>query len=76
MFHLVRLTVATCVVGLFAGHAFSQGAGAQIRGLITDASGAVMPDASVTVANQDTGVSRTTKSDSGGHYLVSPLPPG
>lgn len=76
MVHSNRLSIAVCVIGLFAGHVFSQEAGAQIQGLITDASGAAMPDAAVTVTNLDTGVTRTTKSDSGGRYLVSPLQPG
>jgi hypothetical protein len=54
----------------------AQEAGAQIQGIITDSTGAGIPDVAVTVTNQDTGVARTIKSDNSGHYLVAPLPPG
>jgi Carboxypeptidase regulatory-like domain len=51
-------------------------ANAQLRGVITDASGAVVPGARVTVIQTDTGQSRTTMSDSDGLYVLPNLPVG
>ncbi len=39
---------------------------ATISGVVQDASGAVIPGVSVTVRNQDTGLTRTLTTDSGG----------
>lgn len=49
---------------------------ASIKGVITDASGAVVPSATVTARNTETGVTRTTASDNDGTYLVLVLPVG
>ncbi|HEX4227199.1 MAG TPA: carboxypeptidase regulatory-like domain-containing protein [Bryobacteraceae bacterium] len=77
MLHAFRLLLVGIIAFVFmCVPVAAQEAGAQIQGVITDASGAGMPDVAVTVTNQDTGVARTTKSDSSGHYLVAPLPPG
>jgi len=48
----------------------------QMTGAIKDASGAVVPAATVVVANVDTGVQRTTTSNEEGYYTVPLLPPG
>lgn len=47
-----------------------------ITGTVTDATGAVIPTASVTVRNEGTGEARTTQTDSAGLYLLSSLPVG
>ncbi|MBV9613387.1 MAG: carboxypeptidase regulatory-like domain-containing protein, partial [Acidobacteriaceae bacterium] len=47
-----------------------------IQGSITDPTGAAIPDAVITVTNQDTGEKRVIKSDSVGLYSVPSLPPG
>jgi Carboxypeptidase regulatory-like domain/TonB dependent receptor len=47
-----------------------------IVGTITDTSGAVIPQAKVTVTDVDTGVSRILTTDSSGNYSVPQLPPG
>ncbi|WP_158749244.1 TonB-dependent receptor [Acidobacterium sp. S8] len=44
-----------------------------IAGVIQDASGAVVPNAAVTVTNVDTGLSFQTKSNGSGTYVVTPL---
>jgi Carboxypeptidase regulatory-like domain len=49
---------------------------ARIRGTITDASGAGVSSATVTVRNLETGVSRTTGSEADGTYLLVALPVG
>ena len=51
------------------------GAGA-IQGLVTDASGAVIPSATVTATNYNTGVKIERQSTGAGLYSLSPLPPG
>ena len=49
---------------------------ASVKGVITDPSGAAVPAAKVTIRNTETGVSRSTTSDSDGRYLVLALPVG
>lgn len=61
---------------LFAKLACAQESGAQIQGVITDSTGASIPEVQVTVTNRESGVSRTIKSESDGRYAVSPLAPG
>src|SRR5438874_4128940 len=48
---------------------------AQIRGIVTDSSGAVVANANVTLTEVATNVSRTTKTDSSGLYILRALPP-
>jgi Carboxypeptidase regulatory-like domain len=57
-----------------AGPAFAQNA--QITGTLKDQSGGVLPGASVSARNQETGLSRTAVTDSGGEYRLPALPPG
>ena len=54
----------------------AQGTTAQITGLVTDATGAVVPKAEILVSNQATGIKRNTASNQLGYYTVSLLPPG
>ncbi|MGH9351112.1 MAG: carboxypeptidase regulatory-like domain-containing protein, partial [Terriglobia bacterium] len=51
-------------------------AGAQIHGVITDATGAVIPNAKVSVTQTATGMTRTTASNSSGAYVLPSLPVG
>lgn len=43
-------------------------------GTVTDKAGAVISGATVAVTSQETGLSRETKTDDSGHYLVPLLP--
>src|SRR5260370_8880845 len=47
-----------------------------ILGQITDTAGSVVPDATVTVTNQNTGFTRTAKSYLSGTYLVNAIVSG
>lgn len=47
-----------------------------ITGMVTDSSGAVVPDAGVTVTNVDTNVSRIASTTNAGDYAVTGLLPG
>jgi len=49
---------------------------ASIVGTVTDASGAVIPYATITIANTDIGQSRTTRVNDSGQYVVANLPAG
>jgi hypothetical protein len=52
-----------------------QGTGV-LQGTITDPTGSVLPDAAITVQNQETGIMRSVKTDSQGHFLVPALQTG
>ena len=71
---LQRLKSLALVV-IFAAPLLAQNSGS-ITGTVRDASGAVVPGASVTVTNVDRGTSIATKTNSDGDYLVGGLPPG
>jgi len=49
---------------------------AQLNGSVHDPSGAVLPGATITIADASKGVSRTTTSDGQGNYQILLLPPG
>jgi len=51
-------------------------ANAGIVGTVSDTSGAVVPDAKVTITNQGTGVGNHTTTSSAGTYAVTGLTPG
>jgi hypothetical protein len=59
----------------FSGLAFPQSTGT-IQGTVTDATGAAVPNAPVTVHNLRTGEERHTVTDTGGIYQVPSLPVG
>jgi hypothetical protein len=64
------------LVLIFAvGSAFAQ-ATATIQGTVYDASGALVPGASVTAANVETGLTRSVVSDESGQYVIPLLPVG
>src|SRR5882724_1128196 len=49
---------------------------ASIKGTVTDASGAVVAGAKITVKNPSLGIARTTETNESGDYEVPALPPG
>lgn len=73
-----RLACALVPLLLLASYLPAQGqttTGA-LRGTVTDARGAVIPDATITIRNTDTGRTYTTKSNEAGAYYLPGLPPG
>jgi predicted porin len=50
--------------------------GASLSGVVTDQTGATLPNVAVTIKNVDTGATRATATDGGGHYQASGLPQG
>ena len=60
----------------FTAGAFAQGGGnVAITGTVTDATGAVLPGAKVTVTNKNTSVSREVTTNGTGQFNVSSIPP-
>lgn len=74
--HKTGLRWALSVILLLAPLAVFGQAGQQIGGRVTDQSGAVVPNASVTVHNELTGVDRTTETTNLGEFTVPFLNPG
>ncbi|MCZ2153301.1 MAG: carboxypeptidase-like regulatory domain-containing protein, partial [Bryobacterales bacterium] len=71
---LRRLLFCTLSVLVLTGPVWSQSA--QMTGRITDPSGAVVPDANVSVVASETGVRRRVSSNQEGYYTVPLLQPG
>ena len=70
----LRSVAALGILGLAAG-AFAQTFQGSIRGLITDTDGGVLPGVSVTLENEDTGVTRTAVTNAVGEYVFANLQP-
>lgn len=70
-----------CVVfllGVVAGtkRAEAQVSGATLSGVVTDTSGALVPNAAITITNTDTGTTRNVTSNTDGFYSAPNLNPG
>lgn len=61
---------------ILLGGRIAFGQSAQVQGLVTDSSGALIPGASVTVTNAATGITIKTKTNSDGQYTAPFLQPG
>src|SRR5579862_5388579 len=68
-------SAALVVLLLVTIPAFAQSNGT-ILGVVRDASGAVVPDASVTITNSETALSRSVRTGSDGAFRVPALPVG
>src|SRR5450759_2592186 len=72
----MAFTVALLVgLGFLAGTIWAQ-VTASITGTVKDTSGAVVPSATVTVKNLESGLTRTAETDANGSYSVPSLPVG
>ena len=79
MFRLSTFSARALVCGLFlllplisANAQFR----ASIQGTVADSTGALVPDATVTLTNKETGAKQTTQTSGDGFYRISGLPPG
>jgi hypothetical protein len=68
IFCLALLALLVC-----APEAMAQNIASTILGLVTDASGAAVPEVQITVTNTGTGISAKTKADASGSYTVPNL---
>src|SRR6202162_18985 len=69
------LVLLTCLLVLSAAPAFAQLSSATLNGTVHDASGAVLPNASVVLRNVDTTVERKTSTNDTGIYVFTDIPP-
>ncbi len=68
------LAVVLCVLAcLFTSPLHGQATGS-FSGTVADKAGAVIPGATVKITSQATGLSRESKTDDSGHYLIPLLP--
>ena len=73
---LRALLVCTLICFALAGYVSGQVATGRIAGRITDPTGAVVPNASVSITNEATGVVQTVLSNSNGDYIFQAVNPG
>src|SRR5215831_12313211 len=71
-----RFGRVVCFITLACVPAMAQTTTGSIVGTVTDRTGAVVPGATLTVTNIDTGGTNKTITDSSGNYAVTPLPVG
>jgi hypothetical protein len=70
------LLVSILMLGYGGTMALGQGTSASLTGQITDATGAAVTGAAVSVKNTDTNLTQATTSNNVGVYTIAPLPPG
>jgi len=73
---LLRLLVFSACLLLLMSPAWSQITDGSFRGVITDPSGAVVPDARIELQDAVSGASRNAQSNGAGEYLFPSVPPG
>ena len=71
-----RLLAALMGICLIVGTAMAQVKSSAITGIVTDASGALVPDATIVVTNEETNVTVQAKSNGAGEYTVPYLETG
>ncbi len=69
-------TAVACLLLLAAAPMVAQTTLGTVRGLVTDSTGAVVPEVKVAVRNVDTNISRQTSTEATGNYEVTQLIPG
>jgi hypothetical protein len=75
----ILLAKALCLIAaifLICSRCSAQVASAELSGNVLDATGAAVPNATVTATNVDTTIARTTVSGKSGDYVITALPPG
>jgi hypothetical protein len=73
---LRTICATAALLGIAVVCAYSQAVNATLLGTITDSSGAVVPNAKVTVTETTTGVSRSGQTNESGNYSFPDLAPG
>lgn len=76
MNRVCSLLVALLLATMLVIPAFAQSDNASISGIVKDPSGAAVPNAKVTVRNEDTGFERVVNTNESGFYTVTNIPPG
>ena len=65
-----------CIVTLCLAPMHAQKTSGTIRGLVSDPSGALVPDVAVVIRNEGTGSARTVNTNAEGEYVAAELPSG
>ena len=73
--HKLSKTFWVAFLLLLPSLAFAQGTRGALTGSVTDPTGALVPEATITITEMKTGVTTTVASSSAGYYRV-PVPPG
>jgi hypothetical protein len=73
---LTTLAVFVLAAGSVVLPLFGQGVEGSINGTVADQTGSVIPEASIKVVKQDTGLTRTASTSGNGAFTVPLLPPG
>jgi hypothetical protein len=66
---LLRALACAVLLGATSAAALAQGTTSRVTGVVTDQSGAILPEAAVTLTNEGTAVSFTTQTTSTGQYV-------
>jgi hypothetical protein len=72
----LAVVLAVVILPMLSHTAIAQSVYAAIHGTVTDTSGAVVPNAKVTVVNTSTGITTTAATDSKGYYTLPQLQVG
>lgn len=72
----VALLLISVSIAPLSGSVFAQATSGGLRGVVTDATGGVIPDAEVVVREAGTGVETRTRSNEEGIYTLAKLKPG
>src|SRR3954468_17128883 len=70
------LAAVVSLAVLMTGTIYAQSGDGEIAGLVKDPTGAPVAGATVSLVNQDSGVTRTTSADSDGRYHFITISPG
>jgi len=71
-----KLSLFLVIFGLLPVFLAAQTINGLITGVVTDSTGAILPDAQVSATNVGTGLNRATSSNASGEYILPQLPPG
>ena len=66
---------ALVLVGLFSVTTFAQTATTSLRGVVTDASGALVPNATVSLSDKANGTNYSATTNSAGRYIFPVITP-
>ena len=75
---LTQVFLTACfalIVSVFPAFSQASSSTAELRGLVTDAAGAAVPNATVTLTDTGKGTSRTATTDDEGNYIFLAVPP-
>ncbi len=74
--HPRKIFVLFALAVMFAALGYSQAVNATLLGTVTDSSGAVIPNAKVTITDVNTGISRVATTNESGNYTFPDIAPG